>query len=781
MVVQDIRKIAGGERLGQTAQKEYISFRDIWSFLRRHMLIIVLATMTGIVLGALFISRTEPTYLAIARLVIDPQQARIASQDANTGTIIIEAAEIASQVEIVKSEAIARAVIRELNLTEDPEIRESHSWKSVVRGWFVAISDFFMSPEKESTNNTPDEEDIMRRTMAGFLGRVLVRRVDQSYVIEIGYTSTSPVKAAKTANAIAKAYIKAGMDARSEIAVTGASWLEDRLLVIGSQAREASVDAEEFKKKHGITDLGATNSLDQQQITEVSTQLLTAQANTAAEAARLATIKGVLSGNIPDGYMDAALSSPPMLKLREDRRAAATRMTALVSRYGKDSTAVKAVEAEIAAIDEDIHEELLRIKGVSETNLDTARKRQELIASQLKKLTETGAERNLARAQLDELESRASTYRRMYESMLQQLITTLQRQSFPVGDARMVAAATPPLVKAWPKTSLILLFATVLGGAVGVMLAGLREMLDRRVGSGERLGSEFGLPLLGHVPVTRFRPITPLVEGHKAKRLDEAKAPLRHVLDEPYSRFSESLRNVKNSIDSALSMNESIIVGVTSVDSREGKTTVAANLAQLYLNEGVAILLVDANFQYPRVSELVRTHGVELGMQVVPAAPPPLTGKRQRNAQRYATRKMRAQGANVQVLDRPLIELNESGFTSVPVLTVEQIKRASNPNHRFGHLPALKSELDRMRERFPVIIVDLAAFGDSVDTRVASAYVDGIVVVLDNHRKMTVERFAEALATYGKARVGIVGVVLNRSGIRRFRGRAGGALRGARL
>ena len=99
----------------------------------------------------------------------------------------------------------------------------------------------------------------------------------------------------------------------------------------------------------------------------------------------------------------------------------------------------------------------------------------------------------------------------------------------------------------------------------------------------------------------------------------------------------------------------------------------------------------------------------------------------------------------------------------MPVLTVDQTRKAAVAHQRYGHLPALKSELELLRQRYKVIIVDMSGFEDSADTRVICTYLDGIVVVLGQSDKMTVERLGEALATFGKSRVALLGVISNRS------------------
>src|SRR5258706_9387370 len=68
---------------------------------------------------------------------------------------------------------------------------------------------------------------------------------------------------------------------------------------------------------------------------------------------------------------------------------------------------------------------------------------------------------------LTELEARAQAYRKLYESFLQKLTENQQQESYPVSNARVITAASTPLVKAYPKTRLILLLSMLLGLVVG--------------------------------------------------------------------------------------------------------------------------------------------------------------------------------------------------------------------------------------------------------------------------------------------------------------------------
>lgn len=89
---------------------------------------------------------------------------------------------------------------------------------------------------------------------------------------------------------------------------------------------------------------------------------------------------------------------------------------------------------------------------------------------------------------LEELESTAQTYRKVYESYLQAHTEAVLRQSYPIANARVIARATPPLAKSSPKIGRSLLAAIVLGGMFGFGFALLREALPTILRRGREVG-----------------------------------------------------------------------------------------------------------------------------------------------------------------------------------------------------------------------------------------------------------------------------------------------------
>lgn len=79
---------------------------------------------------------------------------------------------------------------------------------------------------------------------------------------------------------------------------------------------------------------------------------------------------------------------------------------------------------------------------------------------------------------LEDLESRAHTYRKIYESYLQAYAESVQRQSYPGSNARIITMATEPRSRSHPKTLLILAVAGMLGALTGFGIAFLRHSLS---------------------------------------------------------------------------------------------------------------------------------------------------------------------------------------------------------------------------------------------------------------------------------------------------------------
>jgi uncharacterized protein involved in exopolysaccharide biosynthesis len=89
---------------------------------------------------------------------------------------------------------------------------------------------------------------------------------------------------------------------------------------------------------------------------------------------------------------------------------------------------------------------------------------------------------------LEELESTAQTYRKVYESYLQAHTEAALRQSYPIANARVIARAAPPQTRSSPRVARSLVAAIVLGGMLGFGIALLREAIPVMLRRGHEAG-----------------------------------------------------------------------------------------------------------------------------------------------------------------------------------------------------------------------------------------------------------------------------------------------------
>jgi uncharacterized protein involved in exopolysaccharide biosynthesis/Mrp family chromosome partitioning ATPase len=193
---------------------------------------------------------------------------------------------------------------------------------------------------------------------------------------------------------------------------------------------------------------------------------------------------------------------------------------------------------------------------------------------------------------LDDLESTAQTYRKIYENYLEALTQSVQRQGFPISEMRVITPASPPENRSSPRTKLILAFALAGGVMLGMVAALLRDTFDDSIRSEEQVREALGTSILGLVP----RIVTP---GMRPERL------LRLAADAPLSRFADAMQRIRTGIALARKIRPFSTIGLVSALPREGKSTCAANLAAVLAAGGQRVLLIDADLRNPSLSRML--------------------------------------------------------------------------------------------------------------------------------------------------------------------------------
>ncbi|PIT04896.1 exopolysaccharide biosynthesis protein [Bradyrhizobium nitroreducens] len=696
-----------------------ISYMEI---ARRQFPTIVAIVSACVILALLYLFTAAPLFTSTASMVIDTRKVQLFQQQSVLGDIAIDSATVETQVEILKSENISLAVIRDLHLTEDPEFTGSGGG---LFGTVITSVITLFSPGTASS-----EFELTRRALERFEKNRTIKRLGQTYVMEIGFTSRDPVKAARIANAIADAYIVDQLEAKYQATRRASVWLQDRIKELRTQASAAQKAVVDFKIANNIVDSGG-RLMNEQQLAEVNSQLIMAHAATAEAKARLDRMNEIVKQDIPDANVADALKNDTIVKLRGQYVDMASKESIWAMKYGSDHLAAVNLRRQMAEIKKNIIDELKRIQESYKSDYDIAVTREEAIKSSLASVVSESQLTNQAQIQLRELESTAQSYQAMYDNFLQRYMESVQQQSFPITEARVISSATTPLIKSYPKTLVIFGAAVLSGFILGFGAAMGREMTDKVFRTTAQVESELGANCVAILPALGA-PAGAALSGKLGRRKNNPEPDLlRYVVDNPLSRFSEAVRSLKVAIDLNSIVRENRVLAVTSTLPNEGKSTLSTNLAQLIAHGGARVILVDADLRNPSLSRALRPDA-QAGLVDVVAH--------------------KAQLEDVVSIDPQ---------TGLAILTAGTTSKLLHTNEVLASKP-MRDLIALLRSKYDYVVLDMPPMAPVVDVRVTSPFVDSFVFVVE-WGKTKIDVIRHNLRNAPEIQDKLLGVVLNKA------------------
>lgn len=189
------------------------------------------------------------------------------------------------------------------------------------------------------------------------------------------------------------------------------------------------------------------------------------------------------------------------------------------------------------------------------------------------------------------LQTDVTTAQNLYTSMLNQAQTLQIAKAGTVGDVVVVDPAIAPFQPVAPKKSLDVALALLLGLVLGLGAAFGRRALRQAVDDPEIIEERLSLPVYAV-----------LMHSPAQKRLDRAAtaspgSPALLSLLKPDDPTVEGLRSLRTSLHLLAQPRNREVLCVSSLSPHEGKSFVSANLACLFAQSGLKVLLVDADLR----------------------------------------------------------------------------------------------------------------------------------------------------------------------------------------
>jgi succinoglycan biosynthesis transport protein ExoP len=706
-----------------SSQRPAIGIADILRTLRRDWWLPVFGCLIGLTLAVSYIVFVPSfsLYKSSVRILLDRSMNRYLQTNKLVDQPIFDDADIGSQVHILSSESIVVPVVRSMNLAHDTEFVGQPNANGVQNLWSIykLIKIIKQSIGLDDDADAINTDTVRERTaVETFLKRLSIDREDVPNVINVTFASEDPNKAANIANAVADTYIATSLDAKSQSTKMASRWLQDRLMELKVQAADADRALQDYKVANNL--VNGTVAPNAGQLSDLDLRLANARIALAEAKATLDRIQQQSSEEIPSGHENNDL----IVRLRSEYSELATKATEFASRVGPKHLAVVRLHERMDKLSTQLRDERRRVAA---TEYQSAQVRESELAATMAQLAGEAGKSNQAQVTMRELEGSADSLRNLYNSFMQKLLemNAVGTQTIPVQDARILTRAAPPLHIGGSRKKVV----TVLAGGI---------MLGLFLGAGAAIGREWTADVF-RTPdmVKQVTDINCLILP-TIKRSPEQTGSTKSmfieefVLDAPYSRFTETLRNVKVWINPAPLVNGAKVIGVVSSVPKEGKTTVAANLAALMVaSSGARTLLIDGDLHLRRLTTKLAPDARQglLEALIDPSRLATLVCKRPR-----------------------------SGLDVLPCVLSTRVPNAAEllGSHLMERL------LDAAREAYDFIVIEVAPIMSVVDFKVIKRLIDSFVFVVEwGHTKRSL--VLEALAEAQIVRERLVGIVLNKA------------------
>lgn len=573
--------------------------------LARHKQLIIGSFLGAAALGLAVSALLPVRYTAEARVLVGISAPKAFNLDITAADLGPDAEQAENESFVLRSRTIARKVIDRLHLDASPEFNpelatspridilgnilgfvESHAapeWAA----WLKRIEPLRASPPPPAGTTGTEAERTKNRMIDVLLSKTDVTAMGRSHVLGIRVQSRNPETAASIANTMADAYLSQQLDDKSESTDRIEQYMDSRIKQLRTQVETAEQAVESYRREHRLYN-GATADLTSQQLTEMNSELVTAQtAKVEADAHLTDAIALSQSGMDGDSVPDV-LNSPSIQALKVQQSEAERRLAELSANYGNMHPKVIDARAEIQDIQRKLQMEMNRVIASLRHQARTANARFAAVQANFEHTKTRMGGVSQENIHLEALERDAAVNRKLLESMLTREKEMIGQQALQQPNAKLISPAVAPDSPSFPPRFLIVFLSALTGLLGSAMVVLLKESVDQTFRGADQVERQTGLPVISLVPALR--------KG----------TPSGQVLENPLTPFAESLRRIYLGMRLQETRITPKSLMLCSATPSEGKSAMVAALGRLLASEGKRVVIIDCDWRYPSQHRIFR-------------------------------------------------------------------------------------------------------------------------------------------------------------------------------
>jgi capsular exopolysaccharide synthesis family protein len=682
---------------------------DYLIILRKHQWLIVTFLLTVVTVVTIASFKMKPVYEAAARVEVDKESQNMTPfPDSNSyGEYEDTETYIETQTKILQSETLALTTIKTLDLARYPEFGGSSSVLTVHDG------------------------AITRRPaiLGAFLGRLSVKRVPNSRLIQVQFEAQDPQLAAAVVNAHLQNYIEENFRSKYDATMQASNWLSAELEELRIKVEKSEDARIAYERANQIWQIDEKQDITTQKLADLSKAVTDAQTDAAQKEA---LYRIAVSGNVD--ALPAARGNEVISGLVKRKSDLDEQYAEALDQYGPNYPKVLRLAAQQKEVDDNLASARKTMVESVEIEFNTAKSHVELLQEALDKQKAEANDLAEKLVQYHILQHDAESNKQLYDGLLQKLKEATITVGLRSNNIRIVDPALAATSPSRPQKARNIFLACLVGLVGGIGLALFREYLDNTVKSPDDIEALTGLPSLAVVPSL---PGLPNTQGRLSRLAREtgpqsASGPRVELLSyiQPKSQISEAFRALRTSLLLSQADHPPQVILVTSALPREGKTTAAVNLAVTLAQLGDRTLLMDSDLRKPGIRRALN-----------------LTGGKEVGLSSYL--------AGVSTLDEVMIP--HPTINNLVALTTGPVPPSPADllsSHR------MREAITDLRHRFKFVVIDSPPVMAATDAVILSALTDGVLLVVRSGETPK-EAFTRTRDLLAAVKCRLLGVVLN--------------------
>lgn len=436
---------------------------------------VALATFVLIVLTTYIVSLQLPKqYASSTAVVID-----VKSPDPVAGVILpglIAPSYMATQLDIINSDRVAKRVVKLLKLDQDASLKQR---------WL---------------ERTEGKGDFELWAVAPLRRKLDVRPSKESNVISIGFSGIDPEFVAAAANAFAQAYVDVNLELKIEPARQYADWFEGQTRILRDQLEKAQSALTAYQEKNNVLAVDEQRAdYEKAKLGELSQALTAVQASTSDSSSKRMT------GNRADTLGDV-MTSPVIISLKTDINRLEGKLREASINLGDNHPQIERMRSELASLKEKLAGETRQISSSINTSYDVGRQREKELMGAIETQKKRVIDMSQQRDEITVLRREVDSAQRAFDTVSTKAVQTRMESQSAQTNVSILTPAAEPTSPSKPNIMINVAGSIVIGTMLGLGIALLQELINRRIRSANDLVNVTSLPVLASISSVEVPP-----------------------------------------------------------------------------------------------------------------------------------------------------------------------------------------------------------------------------------------------------------------------------------